>query len=137
MPELQPGDDVFEITHKTRMLDFQGGRLCCITDGGDGGRNACESFAGGGFDYNLKGVILRKPDGYQIGCRFVLKNGGYLRDYRCAPPNEWVSALRESRRIGIADPGGDVMLVCEDLWTGDIEGVLKAFYSEAGAGDGR
>jgi len=123
-------DDVFEITHQTRILDFHDGKLCCIIDDGADARRICEGFANDGFDYNLKGLILRRPDGHQMGCRLIIKNDGDLRDYRCAPSNEWISELRRSKRIGIADAAGATMMVCDELWTGDIEDVLKRFYSD-------
>lgn len=136
MSEPPPDGDVFEITHQTRLLDRPDAdtgdaprALCCIIDGSPGAAHACEEFADGGFDYNLKGIILRKPDGHQMGCRFILKNRSRLVDYRCAPSNEWIAELRRSKRLGVADPGGNVMMVCDDLWTGDIEDVLRRFYS--------
>lgn len=134
MSEPPPDGDVFEITHQTRMLDHPAGagganRLCCIIDGSPGASQACKEFADGGFDYNLKGIILRKPDGHQMGCRFILKSGDRTADYRCAPANEWIAELRRSRSLGVADQNGNIMMVCDDLWTGDIEDVLARFYS--------
>lgn len=125
----EPQDNTFRITHETRLLDFQGERLCCITDNGGDTRQACEALIRDGFDYNLKGIILKRPDGHQMGCRFVIKNDAHLLDYRCAPSNEWISELRRSRKIGIANSAGVTMMICDDLWTGDIENALKSFYS--------
>jgi len=128
MPDPPP-EDTFEITHEARVLDFQGGRLCCIVDSSAETRRMCESFVGDGFDYNLKGIILRRSDGHQMGCRFTVKNDRHLADFRCAPSNEWISEMRRTRRLGIVDAAGVTMMVCDDLWTGDIEGVLRMFYS--------
>ncbi len=127
-----PPEDTFAITHEARLLDFQGERLCCLIDSRAETRQACEGFTNDGFDYNLKGIILRRPDGHQMGCRFVIKNDMHTLDYRCAPSNEWISELRRSRRLGIADSAGTTMVVCDDLWTGDIEEVLRMFYSADG-----
>ena len=125
-----PHEGVFEVTHEARMLDVDGESICCIIDDGAEAGRVCKDFVDGGFDYNLKGIILRRHDGHQMGCRFVVKGRKHLVDYRCAPANDWISELRRSRRLGIASSAGPtVMMVCDDLWTGDIEGVLEAFYS--------
>ena len=128
MSEIPP-EDTFTVTHETKLLDFQEGKLCCIIDSDIETMQICEEFINDGFDYNLKGIILRKSDGHQMGCRFILKGDKHFRDYKCTPSNEWISELRKSRRLGVADSAGMTMIICDDLWTGDIENVLKMFYS--------
>ncbi len=117
------------ITHETELLDFQGKSTCCIIDNSEEAKQVCEIFASKGFDYNLKGIILKKPDGHQMGCRFIIRNDAYMLDYKCAPSNEWISELRRSRKIGIVNASRVTIMICDDLWTGDVENVLKMFYS--------
>ena len=118
----------FEVTHEARILD-QDGPLCAIIDHDPDCRQACARLLESGYEYNLKGAILRSHDGHRMGCRYVLRNGSEYLDYKVAPSNEWISQLRRSKKIAIADTSGVPVMVEEGLWMGDVEEVLRRFYS--------
>lgn len=118
----------FEVTHETRLLE-SGGPLCAIIDTDPNCRQACSRLMETGYEYNLKGLILRSPDGHRMGCRYALRGSSEYLDYRVAPSNEWITRLLESKRIAIADASGEPVMTEDGLWTGDIEEVLRRFYS--------
>ena len=121
--------ETFEITHDSKILDFQGEPLCCIIDSDPLSKQICNDFVNNGFDYNLKGIILRTPDGHKMACRYVVKNESHFLDYKIAPSNEWITLLRKSKKLAICDTSNVVMMIGTDIWTGDIENVLSGFYS--------
>lgn len=116
------------MTHQTRVID-SGGPLCAIIDHDPTCRQACSKLLESGYEYNLKGLILRSPDGHRMGCRYVLRGRSEYLDYRVAPSNEWITCLLGSKKIAIADTSGEPVMVEDGLWTGDIEEVLRRFYS--------
>lgn len=118
----------FEVTHQTRVIDSDG-PLCAIIDHDPTCRQACSKLLESGYEYNLKGLILRSPDGHRMGCRYVLRGRSEYLDYRVAPSNEWITCLLGSKKIAIADTSGEPVMVEDGLWTGDIEEVLRRFYS--------
>lgn len=118
----------FEVTHEARILDHDG-PLCAIIDHDPDCRQACARLLESDYEYNLKGAILRSHNGHRMGCRYVLRNGSEYLDYRVAPSNEWIAQLRKTRKIAIADTSGSPVMVEENLWMGDIEEVLRRFYS--------
>lgn len=122
-------NDAFEITHQTQIIEFQGESVCSIIDDDPKNKSVYERFLKSGYDYNLKGVILKNPKGHQLACRYSLKDDtGYL-DYKIAPTNQWISQLRRSKKLAIANTVGITLMIGQDLWTGDIDDVLQRFYS--------
>ena len=129
----------FRITHESKLVDFQGESLCCIVDNNTQNQTICKNLSVGGYDYNLKGIIIKNPRGYQLACRYIIKGDdsnldGYL-DYKIAPSNDWITQLRKSKKLAIANSAGVIMMIGQDLWTGDIENVLKRFYSSSTVND--
>lgn len=121
--------NLFHVTHGTKIVDFHEDKLSCIIDKESKNKDICSEFAGSGFEYNLKAAILKKHDGHGVGCRFIVKNDDHVLDYRCAPPNKWVTNLQRNKLLGIADQDDVVLMVCADVWTGDIEKALSEFYT--------
>lgn len=122
-------EDTFEITHEARIIGADRDAVCCIIDSDPQSAHTCARFLQNGYDYNLKGVILRSTDGHRLACRYMLRDDTSHLDYRIAPSHRWIAHLRRSRSIAIADTAQKIMLAGSDISVRDIDDVLQRFYT--------
>ncbi len=119
----------FEITHETQMVELQGESTCCIVDHDLENKTVWKKLLQKGFEYNLKGVILKTPQGYHLACRFMIRGEGEYLDYKIAPPKQWMTEFRKTKKLAIIDITGKIIMVAKDVWTGAIDEVLQKFYT--------